>query len=461
MHIALLFYGRIQSFRQNFDNIFDSIGRQHTVDVFLSSDDPHKGELKEFVELYTPKKICVDPVIHQGKLFTYPGRNTDILHDVACSNVEKHYINKKRVFSLLESYSAETGTTYDLVVSTRLDIHFNTPLHLELPQENTIYIPNLCDFVENGINDQVAYGNVSVMKRYMLIYDTMFYILDNFLAKPNSEMMHLANLRLHGIQIVRTPVVYEFTKRQVAIVLTGAVSKKKGGYGIECWNESVVQAKDNYVNFKANWLGIKKNIIDANPDYLFEIYICCWNPDLENEIRSLYSPCKAIFESNDQYKPYIQSLGGYFSIASHALSMKKGFELAEQMYKNYQYFIWDRLDTLLLTPIKLSDYDPQRIYTLTYNEGNADSFFVMNLEHAKQFKYLIDSAQKGNTPAVHSWIKKYVTEYMKCSITEANVFPGKDYEIIRKLYFSYNSGQVTEEQLKEYDLSVAEILSYS
>ena len=72
MHIALLIYGRINQFRDNYLTIFNRIGKEHTVDVFLSSDNAINSELNEFIELYKPKKYCNDKIEHESKLITYP-----------------------------------------------------------------------------------------------------------------------------------------------------------------------------------------------------------------------------------------------------------------------------------------------------------------------------------------------------------------------------------------------------
>jgi len=459
MHIALLIYGRINQFRDNYVNIFNRIGKEHTVDVFLSSDNALNSELNEFIKLYKPKRYCNDKIKHEGKLKTYSSWDKNITHNKAIYNVECHYINKKRVFTLLESYSNEASVSYDCVISTRIDLEFLTPFNLQNPQENTIYIPDQFDFVQNGINDQVAYGNIDTMKKYMNIYDTIFNLLDNNLTIPHSEKMVLSNIKYHNLTIVRVPIKYDFNKKDVAIVLTGAMSSRKKAYTYS--TDTIIQKQSEYINFNATYLGIKKNIIDANPEYNFEIFIASWNPDLEKELTKLYVPAKSIFENNENYKDYLSSLGGYYSVASHALSLKKGIELVESCNKSYEYVIWDRLDCLLWKELKLSTCDPEKIYTHKWNNANSDCFFIMNLKTASIFKNLINSAENGNTPATHSWIKKYVENYMKVQLLESEIIPGEHWELIRKLYSSsYLSNNISESNLNEYGLIIDEIKEY-
>jgi hypothetical protein len=459
MHIALLIYGRINQFRDNYVNIFNRIGKEHVVDVFLSSDNSINSELNEFIELYKPKKYCNDKIKHHSKLRTYLSLEKHKINYQGIYNIECHYINKKRVFSLLESYSTEASISYDCVISTRIDLDFLTPFNLINPLDNTIYIPNHYDFVQNGINDQIAYGNMNTMSKYMNIYDTIFYLLDNNLTIPHPETMTLSNIHYHNLNVVRVPISYNYNKKDVAIVLTGAMSSRKKAYPTA--NDNLIQDKTEYINFKATYLGIKKNIIDANPEYNFEFFIASWNPDLEEELTELYIPAKSIFENNIDYRDYLSSLGGYYSFASHALSLKKGIDLVESCSKRYEYVIWDRLDCLLWKELKLSSYDSEKIYTHKWNNANSDSFFIMNLKTAFIFRNLIDSAKNGNIPATHSWIKRYVEDYMKMQLFESEIIPGEHWEIIRKLYnCSYISNYISESQLNNYGLSLDEIKEY-
>jgi len=49
MHIALLLYGRIEKFKDNYDQILDVIGRNNTVDIFYSSDYEPPQKIAEFI----------------------------------------------------------------------------------------------------------------------------------------------------------------------------------------------------------------------------------------------------------------------------------------------------------------------------------------------------------------------------------------------------------------------------
>jgi hypothetical protein len=72
---------------------------------------------------------------------------------------------------ILEQHVEKTGSTYDCIISTRVDIKYHEPLSLERfvnTDPSVIFIPDSCD--AHGINDQIAIGNFSSMKKYMNIY---------------------------------------------------------------------------------------------------------------------------------------------------------------------------------------------------------------------------------------------------------------------------------------------------
>ncbi len=71
---------------------------------------------------------------------------------------------------------------------------------------NTIYIPEGCDYVVNGINDQIAYGKVEVMKKYNGINPVL--LLEQRLSIPHPESLTYANIKYHNLNIQRFPFHY-------------------------------------------------------------------------------------------------------------------------------------------------------------------------------------------------------------------------------------------------------------
>ena len=118
-----------------------------------------------------------------------------------------HFINKQRVFELLEKHNE----TYDIVVSLRIDIVFKNKFDFSNIVENTIYIPDNYDW--GGINDQVAYGNMEVMKKYNYIFKNIIYLLDNKLSIVHPETLTLANIIFNKLKINRFKLSYFIERR--------------------------------------------------------------------------------------------------------------------------------------------------------------------------------------------------------------------------------------------------------
>ena len=77
-------------------------------------------------------------------------------------------------------------------------------------EDNTIYIPYGNDFINNAINDQVAYGFIDVMKKYNSINPVD--LLEKNLCIPHPESLHYANIIFHKLQIERVNIKYNLYK---------------------------------------------------------------------------------------------------------------------------------------------------------------------------------------------------------------------------------------------------------
>jgi hypothetical protein len=73
-------------------------------------------------------------------------------------------------------------------------------------EDNTIYIPNGFDWVENGINDQIAYGKLEVMRKYNSINPVE--LLEKRLSIPHPETLNCANIKYHKLLIERPEIEY-------------------------------------------------------------------------------------------------------------------------------------------------------------------------------------------------------------------------------------------------------------
>lgn len=108
--------------------------------------------LKEIVNFYKPISLKYE--------FPYFEQNTkSMLFSIKQSN------------NLRIEYEKNSGVDYDVVIKSRYDILFKSPLIIENVEDNTIYTicrPGGC----GGYNDWVIYGKPNVMNIYCNIYDS-------------------------------------------------------------------------------------------------------------------------------------------------------------------------------------------------------------------------------------------------------------------------------------------------
>jgi hypothetical protein len=206
MNIAILIYGRLNKCVEHYNNITEMLGKNNKLDFFLSSDNSPISQLNDFINLYNPVAYINDTITYDYDLNIYPNRRPEVnTHNMTC-----HFKNKNRVFSLLEDHINKNNIHYDVIVSLRIDLIIDNYFIFDEILDNTIYIPLGYDFIDNAINDQVAYGNFEVMKKYNSINPVN--LLEQNLSIPHPESLTLANIKFHKLEIKRFPLQYRIER---------------------------------------------------------------------------------------------------------------------------------------------------------------------------------------------------------------------------------------------------------
>ena len=205
MHIAVLVYGRLNKCTEHYENIMEHIGKHHTIDFFMSSDNPSEELLKGFLDVYRPVAYTHEAIKYDYDLGAYPGRRPE----THIPNMTCHFLNKQRVLALLEDYIEKANVHYEAVISLRVDAVFHTRFEFTGMVDNTVYIPVGQDFW-GGVNDQIAYGLLDTMKKYNAIDAKM--LLDKQLTIPHAENICIANIRFHKLQIQRIHLQYHLDR---------------------------------------------------------------------------------------------------------------------------------------------------------------------------------------------------------------------------------------------------------
>jgi hypothetical protein len=206
MKIAILFYGRLNKFREHKDNLLNSLGRDNEVDIFLSCSNEPDNIFEQFVDLYKPKaalnqNIVLSPIFLQLLENRYKrGGNTN--------NVILHFINKLNLIKLLSNYIDKTKIKYDIVISLRFELllynNFNFDNHIN--NSDYIYIPDCNNY--DGVNDQIAYGNFEAMKKYMSLFNNIIYIIKNKNNLMHPETLVRENIDYYNLKIIRFNLNY-------------------------------------------------------------------------------------------------------------------------------------------------------------------------------------------------------------------------------------------------------------
>lgn len=206
MKIAVLVYGRLNNCDKHYNNIIEKLGNHEVIDFFLSSDNSSESLLKEFVRLYKPILYNNNPIYYGYTLDKYPGLRPETnIHNMIC-----HFYNKNRVFSLMEEFIQKTNIKYDCVVSLRIDCVFQNYFDFNSLKNNTLYVPDGFDYINDALNDQIAYGNEEVMKKYNCI--NIIDLLEKKLSIPHPESLNYANVLFHKLDIKRVDLKYYLDK---------------------------------------------------------------------------------------------------------------------------------------------------------------------------------------------------------------------------------------------------------
>lgn len=263
-NVAILLTGRLLFFKDHYDNIVKTFGPN--IDFFLSTDHSLDENLEEFIKVYKPIAVNNKPItevnIYQqfyDKFFTmFPEaiiyRNS--------SNMTKNFINKKRVVELLKTHIQVTGTTYDYICMTRLDILYDSSIDWSLINslENTIFVPE--DYDYNGLNDRICIGNLDTIEKYASIYNNSLRIIESTFETNNNiifpEILLHAHISDLKVNVKRFPLKNNIVKltHQVELIMNTHVYHKNIKY-TSLTNSIILKTDEDIISFNKI---INKNI---------------------------------------------------------------------------------------------------------------------------------------------------------------------------------------------------------
>ena len=214
--VAIIFVGRINGYEECLDNLL-YITNKYNPTVFCSlNEDKSSDYINNFCNTFNIKddQINIEQTILPEWINTFMNMNGIITEDVAngiigisAYKMYSMYYHQYRAFNLIEKYQLNNNMVFDIVLYYRADMKSTDTLELNMPDDNTVYLPNERGYY--GVNDRIAYGNFDTMKKYCNTVNNLDRILvksniidyDNCHRCLNSEIILLYNLNYENILI--------------------------------------------------------------------------------------------------------------------------------------------------------------------------------------------------------------------------------------------------------------------
>ena len=204
--VAILFTGRLvvdlhqyQNFKDYFLTPLAELSCK--VDIFVSHCKGYTPErIQAFTDLYQPLVIVENSenIINTNHIWA-PRHNK--------KNVMCMYLSRQNVLGKLK----EVSQPYDLVISSRTDLWFRTPIPFQQLVHSGVHIPQGFDYC--GLNDQCAFGPMTEMCTYLSLYDEMSG-MDEILktVRLDPELLLKTYLERKQVPVHRFPTKYELRR---------------------------------------------------------------------------------------------------------------------------------------------------------------------------------------------------------------------------------------------------------
>lgn len=225
MKIALLLSGEIRDSFKQYKSLKDNLLDLYDVDIFLST--WSSNGMDRMLQIFKPVSVDIEDYSkgynRLWKSITEPyehklEQNANLL---SCLSM---WYKTYRVNVLRLQYEQTMGVKYDLIIKSRPDLTLEEPFKLEVPKENTLYIPRGWDW-SGGINDLCAYGDSHSINKYCGLYHFYEPSVKAIQRKLNPEIILDFYLKtIEGLKIERPEI--DMTLRGLNIKSTYHFSKK-------------------------------------------------------------------------------------------------------------------------------------------------------------------------------------------------------------------------------------------
>lgn len=218
MKVAVLYPGMPRVNQERLHNHRQHLLDRYDCDVYISTYDNNdidrqkergggecqalaQGTEQDFIKYYNPFALEVESEKVLKQMVMEPLWQLLGSKGVTCPNGIPPLIGLMQLYKIYRCYAMilEAGRNYDVVIRTRFDTLFETTVPLVV--NDCLNIPYGADWC-GGIYDHLAFGNMSVMRAYCGLYETLQKHPDKFPVLHGEQMVRW-NAQLHGLQVKR------------------------------------------------------------------------------------------------------------------------------------------------------------------------------------------------------------------------------------------------------------------
>ena len=200
MKSCILLSGQIRDAEKWFPSIKKNLIDVYDADVFISTWIPDLSietntSIEKLVELYKPIGLEIENFeetkydltrIIESVNFIYPPETKPL-------NVLSMYYKIMKANNLKKLHEINYNFNYDVVIRSRMDLHFVHECSYLIPNEETILIPKGWDW-RNGLNDLFAIGGTDAMN----YYSDLFLNFEKIISETG--WLHPESLLKHHLQ---------------------------------------------------------------------------------------------------------------------------------------------------------------------------------------------------------------------------------------------------------------------
>jgi hypothetical protein len=214
MKIAVYFSGRITAYEHAIEHML-KMKNENNITFFCSLNlekiSDYEQKLLDLLEV-TEQQYCIQPTQ------SLPNWVKECLpsSDKVCipENVYSHFFHNQQCWNLIQTFQEKNNILFNVVCKYRADICCSKPFSFSFSsiEERIVYIPEGND--HTGLNDQIAYGNMEVMKMYSTLFERLESICSTRQCIFHPETLVEFNMKSNNISVHRFDFAYTLDNRR-------------------------------------------------------------------------------------------------------------------------------------------------------------------------------------------------------------------------------------------------------